>query len=91
MKVSSKAEVHVEVADQGGYKSQKVFSVALADAVAKDNPQAWSLSMIRLYLVIVFVTLGKSAPPNQTSWSLPIYKKLAQARTGPGSSAVERN
>ena len=49
---------HVEDTDKQAAKSKKVFSVDLADAVAKDNPSAWSPSMIRLYLVMVFVTLG---------------------------------
>lgn len=39
-------------------KTQNVFSVELVDAIAKDNPSAWSPHMIRLYMVMVLVTLG---------------------------------
>ncbi|KAL6412944.1 putative sugar transporter [Ilyonectria robusta] len=39
-------------------KTQNVFSVELVDAIAKDNPSAWSPHMIRLYMVMVLVTLA---------------------------------
>lgn len=37
----------------------KVQSVALADALAKDNPSPWSASMWSLYLIMFVVTLSK--------------------------------
>ena len=58
---------HVEDNDQvtlqtlqasGDVKTAKVISVALADALAKDSPSKWSWSMIRLYGIIVLVTMS---------------------------------
>jgi hypothetical protein len=57
---------YVDHVDQQAGKGQKVFSVTLTDAVAKDNPSAWSPSMIRLYLIMAFITLGK----NIFSWQI---------------------
>ena len=42
----------------GEVKTSKVISVALADALAKDNPSSWSWSMIKLYGIIVLVTMS---------------------------------
>jgi hypothetical protein len=39
-------------------KEANVASVALADALARDNPSPWSSSMIKLYGIIVVVTLS---------------------------------
>ncbi|KAH8691537.1 putative sugar transporter [Talaromyces proteolyticus] len=39
-------------------KVDKVFSVALTNAVAKDNPSMTSKSMIRLFLIMVLVTMA---------------------------------
>jgi hypothetical protein len=44
----------------------KVQSVALADALAKDNPLTWSASMWSLYLIMFFVTLSQFLPWNLT-------------------------
>ena len=39
-------------------KHAKVFSPALADAVAKDSPSIWSKSMFQLYGIMALVTLS---------------------------------
>ena len=39
-------------------KHAKVLSVALTDALAKDNPSLWSASMIKLYGIMLLVTLS---------------------------------
>jgi hypothetical protein len=44
--------------DAGDLKTTKVVSIALADALAKDNPSPWSWSMIQLYAIIVLVTMS---------------------------------
>ena len=49
------------LAQQGDVKRAKVQSVALADAVAKDNHSNWTWSMFKLYGIMVVVTLSKSA------------------------------
>ena len=41
-------------------KNTKVISVALADAVAKDNPPTWSWSMFQLYGIMILVTMSRS-------------------------------
>lgn len=51
------AVVHVDD-NKHEVKTQNVFSVELVDAIAKDNPSVWSPHMIRLYMVMVLVTLG---------------------------------
>lgn len=48
------------LAQQGDIKHVKVHSVALADAVAKDNQSKWTWAMFRLYGIMAFVTLSKS-------------------------------
>ena len=70
---------HVEDNDQvnlqalqaaGDVKTAKVISVALADALAKDNPSSWSWSMIQLYGIIALVTMSEQpwrAPPRSLS------------------------
>lgn len=40
-------------------KTNEVYSVALADAVAKDNVPMWSGNVLQLYLILVLVTLSK--------------------------------
>ena len=40
-------------------KAAKVISVALTDALAKDQPSKWSWSMIQLYLIMLLVTISK--------------------------------
>ena len=52
----SNVETNVETV---GGEAQEVFNVALADALARDNTSAWSPSMIKLYAIIGFATLGK--------------------------------
>ena len=42
-------------------KRTKVASVVLADAVAKDSLSPWSWSMLRLYGVMLLVTLSTSS------------------------------
>jgi hypothetical protein len=44
--------------DAGQMKTAKVVSVALADALAKDNPSRGSWSMVQLYGIIVLVTMS---------------------------------
>lgn len=41
-----------------GAKEVNVMSVALADALARDNPSPWSSSMFKLYGIVVVVTLS---------------------------------
>lgn len=50
---------HVSNVETVGGKAQEVFNIALADALARDNTSAWSPSMIKLYAIIAFATLGK--------------------------------
>lgn len=40
-------------------QTKQVFNVALADALAKDNTSAWAPSMLKLYAIIAFSTLGR--------------------------------
>ena len=42
-------------------KHVKVLSVALTDALVTDNPSLWSASMIKLYAIMLLVTLSKFA------------------------------
>jgi hypothetical protein len=49
--------------DAGQIKTAKVVSVALADALAKDNPSTTSWSMIKLYGIIVLVTMSEQPEP----------------------------
>ena len=56
------AAQHVEqfqnLADMPGSKSKKVISVALTDAIAKDQPSKWSRSMLQLYGIMLLVTIS---------------------------------
>ncbi|CAK7202016.1 hypothetical protein SEUCBS139899_004734 [Sporothrix eucalyptigena] len=49
---------HVSNIETAGSKAQEVFSVALADALARDDTPAWSPSMVKLYAIIAFTTLA---------------------------------
>ena len=61
---------------QGDVKNAKVASVALTDATTKDQPSAWSWSMIRLYGIMVLVTMSKSRKPILNSYrNLADYNK----------------
>lgn len=40
-------------------KTNEVYSVALADAIAKDNQSMLSRNMIKLYVIMVLVTMSK--------------------------------
>lgn len=72
--------VDVSVVDQqhqGNSKDGKVFSVALTDAVTKDNVSMRSRSIIKLYIIMSVVTLGTlmSSPlpgPPEIHWSQPV-------------------
>lgn len=49
-------------------KETTVQSVALADALAKDNPATWSVSMMKLYAIMALITLSMSVPsPSRSS------------------------
>ncbi len=70
-KTESGAVTHVEdqqqlnIAQQHGNAKiahAQVQSVALADALAKDNPSPWSASMWKLYFIMFIVTLSKLPP-----------------------------
>lgn len=50
---------HVSIIETENGKSREVFNVALADALARDNTSAWAPSMMKLYAIIAFSTLGK--------------------------------
>ena len=45
--------------DMPDTKSAKVISVALTDALAKDQPSWWSWSMIQLYGIMLLVTISE--------------------------------
>lgn len=53
---------HLETKDEPQIfpgKTDEVYSVALTDAVAKDNQSMLSRNMIKLYLIMVLVTLSE--------------------------------
>ena len=57
--------LHVEVeraASEPNAKKANVLSVALTDALAKDEPQYLSWPMYRLYGIMLLVTLSKLLP-----------------------------
>ena len=57
---SSDRVEHVEVqGNETSAHSAKVISVALADAVAKDSPETWSSGMVRLYAIMLLVTISE--------------------------------
>ena len=45
----------------------KVLSVALTDAVAKDNISKWSVNMLKLYGIMLLVTLSTLNHPQTSS------------------------
>jgi hypothetical protein len=47
------------LARRGSVKVAKVQSVALVDAVAKDNHSNWTPSMFKLYGIMAFCVLSK--------------------------------
>lgn len=56
------AVTHLETKDEPPIfqgKTNEVYSVALTDAVAKDNQSMLSRNMVKLYFIMVLVTLSK--------------------------------
>ena len=74
---TTQSDLHVLQA-QGDVKNAKVASVALTDAMTKDQPSAWSWSMIRLYGIMLLVTMSKShtCPPNREALWLSTPRRL---------------
>ena len=58
----SRGVTHLETNDEPQTfhgKTNEVYSVALTDAVAKDNQSMLSRNMVKLYCIMVLVTLSK--------------------------------
>jgi Sugar (and other) transporter len=55
-------ERHIDLT-HANTKHAKVQSVALADAVAKDNPSNWTAARFQLYGVMIFCILSKYSHP----------------------------
>ena len=54
----------------GKVEHTAVFSVPLADALAKDKPSPWASHMWKLYAIMIVVTLSTSPPiPSTHHWS----------------------
>ena len=74
------AAQHVEqfqnMADMPDSKAAKVLSVALTDAVAKDQPSRWSRSMIQLYGIMLLVTISLCPSLNLDDVALTIIIKM---------------
>lgn len=50
--------------ENGKVEQTAVFSVPLADALAKDKPSPWTSHMWKLYAIMVVVTLSTFAVPH---------------------------
>jgi uncharacterized membrane protein len=53
-------ESHVLQLGDGKVEHTAVFSVPLADALAKDKPSPWAAHMWKLYAIMIVVTLSMS-------------------------------
>jgi len=68
-------ETNLQEPGDGAVEHTAVFSVPLADALAKDKPSPWAGHMWKLYAIMVVVTLSAL-----TTLSLKLWELLTSAR-----------